>query len=181
MIGYKSTRRPLMSLVAKKLEIKERETIEGPVEKYIDILVNDGKIIFSNSRDAKTKVDNISSWPLGRSQTNIVKTVEFDFDEYSTGTITDLINAAAYFIDEKLETANEIWIAKIYDKKTYAKTKTVIGSAFGASMYLSRIPTVIQGNPTLGAPLVTTEMTAELDKTNPNSATNAKESDGFLI
>jgi len=142
-------------------EIKTRAALAGPVQRYVDI-IQDDCVIISNSKDSSYEISNISSWPLGREHAHIVNFANFDFTSSSTGTLTNLVDAASYFIDQKLTMQNEIWVAKVFDKVNFTQTKIVLSGYFSTSTYLAGISAVVTGDNKNGSSFMTPEMIDEV-------------------
>ena len=118
-----------------------------------------GKVITTSSENNRVVIDDITDYPLARSQEKLIKTYEIEYGstsaiEYFSGAI----DVCSYLVNKMFEDEDKMCIIKIIDNKTHEASKIVIPSVFADSKYITNVPAVVVGNPTNGESIITDEL-----------------------
>ena len=140
------------------------------VTKMFSFVTDDAKVLVQDSDESSPIVQDMASWPLARSQANLVEYIYMSFSGTSDAAdMGEAINIATGIADKQTLETGKITVVKLADKVNYSRTRTVLPTMFANSKYVQRISSVVVGT----APVIN-------DKT-PTAFSNTFKADGTMI
>ncbi|RLA81427.1 MAG: hypothetical protein DRG78_09230 [Epsilonproteobacteria bacterium] len=119
--------------------------------KSYNFMAEEGKVYITNSDSNDVIIDDISNWPLGRSQESMIENYDISYDSDSElATFAEAIDVATAIADKLSAESDKIYIVKLTDDKDHTSSKTVLPTIFASSTYVANVEHVVVGNASNG-------------------------------